>query len=47
MIWEFCPKYERKEKGNLESFDNIFGGLFGVGIQRYMNEFSGSIKQTF
>lgn len=31
-IWEFCPKYEREEKRNLESFSDIFGGLFGVGI---------------
>lgn len=27
-IYEFCPKYERKEKTEI-SFDNLFGELFG------------------
>lgn len=26
-IWEFCPKYERREKE--ETLTNMFGGLFG------------------
>ena len=28
-IFEFCPKYERKESGKQEDLTNLFGGLFG------------------